>query len=164
MSKKSASPLIATVLLIGFAFSLGVIFMTWFSESFKSHSSEISEKGEREIKCTFASFKAPKFLVSYNFSVTPPHVNLTVINTGSEKLYNFSFTVITKRGEAVLSYIFVPLEQKTEKNPLEAGRSWVVTIIPQSYSPSSEETVKEIQISALCQKEFAVQYRVVLEE
>ena len=102
MRKKSASPLIATVLLIGFAFSIGIIFMSWLSESFKSHSSEISEKGEKEIKCTFASFKVPKNLIAYNFSVSQPHINLTIINTGSEKLYNFSFTVIRSIGLLIL--------------------------------------------------------------
>ncbi len=160
--KKGVSPLIATVLLIGFTFSIGVLLLAWGTGMEKSHTSQVSEKGEKEVKCTFAHFKAPKELLFYNFSSSIP-INLTIINTGSEPLYNFSFTVITDKETAPKTYIFEPTEQKTKANPLNVGNSWIVHLVPKGSGPSEGETLSEIIIKALCQDTFVKSYDLIIE-
>ncbi len=160
--RKGVSPLIATVLLIALAFSLGVLMFAWGTEMQKSQTQQVYEKGEKEVKCTFANFKIPKELVFYNFSSSIP-INLTIMNVGSEPLYNFSFTVITDKKTAPKTYIFVPDTQKTKGNPLAVGSSWVVHLTPSGSGPSPSETLSEIIVKAICQDTFVKTYEVDFE-
>ncbi len=154
---KGVSPLIGAVLLIAFVFSVGIIFMGWLTGVEKKHANYVAEKGEKQVKCVLASFKIIKDLTKYNFSSSVP-INLTIINTGNQPLYNFTFTITTDKGILPKVYIFEPINQKTIDKPLGIGESWIVSLIPIDNSPSPGETLSEIYATALCQKTFTISY------
>ncbi len=160
---KAVSPLIATVLLIGFAFTVGLILIAWLTEMGKEQSEYITKAGEQTIQCTLAKFDILKPTIKYNFSANTPYINITVINTGKFDLYNFSFSVLTKKGALPKSYIFIPENQITKSSPLKAGRPWVFNTVPESDKPSSDEKITEILATAICGEDFVVKNSVRLE-
>ncbi len=160
---KAVSPLIASVLLIAFVFSISLIITDWTTSIGKEKSEEIAKKGEKSVKCTFADFTIIKPLLTYNFS-SKATINLTIRNSGKEPLYDFKFSVITDKNTLPKSYEFVALNQKTENEPLKPGEFWTFNLIPNGSSPQSGEKLSEIFVSAKCQTDFTISRSLVLEE
>lgn len=160
---KAVSPLIATVLLIGFAFTVGLILMSWLTGMGKEQSEYITKTGEQTIQCTLAKFDIIKPALKYNFSSESQYINITIINTGKTELYNFSFFVITKKGAIPKSYTFVAENQKTKSDPLEVGKPWTFITIPENDKPSPNEKISEILVTAICGEDFVVKSSVNLE-
>jgi len=150
--KKAISPLIAAVLLIAFTMAVAAILASWITGFSKSQTGYVGGKAENQIVCTYASLDADKGDVSYNFSTVPSTINVTVINSGSESLYNFTFIAKTNAG----IYMFEPTNQYTKANPLKKGLATVLKAVNKSASPSSAETLKELKIRALCKDDYAI--------
>ncbi|HIQ50005.1 MAG TPA: hypothetical protein EYH56_02300 [Nanoarchaeota archaeon] len=159
---KAVSPLISAIFLIGLAFSLGVILMSWLNEMGKEKGENVETSGEKVIQCTLAKFKIIKPLLKYNFS-SEPYINITIYNIGKTELYNFSFSVITKKGNMLKSYIFAPENQKTKSQPLKPGEIWAFNIIPKNDKPSKEEELYEISITAICGEDYIVKNSIKIE-
>lgn len=160
---KAISPLIATVLLIGFAFSVGIILMSWLHGMGKEQSKYIEKAGKQAVKCTMGKFDIIKPSVKYNFSSNPPYINITVINTGKTDLYNFTFSVITEKNGVPNSYSFAVENQRAKNNPLKTGEVWTFNLIAKNNKPSSEEKISEIFISAICGKDYIIKNSVKFE-
>ena len=152
---KSVSPLITSVLLIGFVAVVGIVLLGWLTGMSKEQSSEITKAGEKSVECTFANFKAPESLVKYNFS-SSPYINVTIINTGKTELYNFSFLVLTTLDSYQKFYVFLPENQKTKEDPLKKGEIWTFNLLPLEDRPSPNERILKIHITAMCKEEFPV--------
>lgn len=160
---KAVSPLIATVLLIGFAFTLGIILMSWLTEMGKEQSEYITKSGEQTVQCTLAKFDIIKPSLRYNFSSDPQYINITILNTGKTELYNFSFSVITKKGAVPKSYVFVAENQKTKFEPLKVNEPWTFNIVPENAKPSPEEKIYEIYVTAVCGEDYVVKNSIKIE-
>lgn len=150
---KAISPLIATVLLIAFTMSVAAIIVSWATGFEKTQTSYVGEKGEKQIKCTYADMDIRKDNVKYNFTPGYIWVNLTMFNRGSENLYNFSFFVITDKD----IYTFEPTNQKTEDSPLTPRTAILLTgNSTAGRAPTTTETFQKLKVVALCQKDYKV--------
>lgn len=157
--KKAISPLIATVLLIAFTMAVAAILTSWVTGFTKAQTGYVGEKAEKQIKCTYATFKVQKSDVVYNFSATTTKINVTVFNDGGEDLYNFTFTMITDATTNPKVYTYVPTNQKTESDPLKSAVTYVFNGNTTS-GPASTETFSKLVVNAICQKDYKVSYTV----
>ncbi len=158
MSNKAISPLIATVLLIAFAMAVATIVFGWGTGFVNTISNPVSDKGPKTVQCTFANLDVKKTDVVYNFSGVTSTVNVSVYNSGSEDLYNFSLGIITNSGV----YTFNPTNQYNESSPLPKGTATLLKAVNSSSSgvPSSGESFKTLRITAICKKTDRRNYEV----
>jgi len=157
MSMKAISPLIATVLLIAFTMAAAAIVFGWGTGFINAIFNPISDKGPKTVQCTFANLDVKKADVVYNFSGSSSTVNVTVYNSGSENLYNFSLGIITNSGV----YTFNPTNQYNETSPLAKGTAALLkTVNSSSGAPSGGETFTKLRITAICQKSDRKSYEV----
>ncbi len=151
-TKKAISPLIAAVLLIAFTMAVAGILVSWMTGFTKTETTYVGDKSDNQIVCTYALMDATKSDVSYNFSGTSSTINVTVLNSGEESLYNF--TLIAKTDSNI--YTFVPTNQYSKTNPLKPGGATKLLGVNQSTAPSSSETLKKLKIRALCKDDYAI--------
>ncbi len=153
--RKAVSPLIATVLLIAFTIAVGSILLTFGQSFVTSIKNPIEDKGPKMVQC-IANIDAGKNEVAYNFSGSSSTVNVTIFNRG-EKLYNFSFVVITNAGV----YTFNPTNQYNKTSPLAEGTAALFkTVNSTSGAPSSGETFNRLRITALCKDDYRISYEI----
>lgn len=88
MYKKGISPLIATVLLIGFTVALFVVVMTWGSGFVRDMTTSTESSTKAALKCTQLDFKITKASCS----------GLTIENKGSVDIKAFVFRVYDSSG------------------------------------------------------------------
>lgn len=152
---KAISPLIASVLLIAFTMAVAAILTSWVTGFTKAETGFVGGKGETQIKCTYANLDAKKSDVSYNF--TTGSLNISVFNSGSEDLYNFSFFILTDED----LYTFEPINQKTISDPLSKGQAILFkTQNTSSGKPDPSETFNKLRITAICQKDFKIPHEI----
>ena len=96
--KKGVSPLIATVLIIGFAVGLAAIIITFSSKYVEKVSEEVEEEAEIKITCTQRIDLNVKYAC-----ISGDHVNALIENTGSAPINSFIFRVIGSAGKATVS-------------------------------------------------------------
>ncbi len=161
MNRKAISPLIASVLLIAFTMAIAAILTSWVTGFTKTQTGFVGEKAEKQVKCTYATFKVQKSDVVYNFSATTTKINVTVYNDGSEDLYNFTFTMITDKNTNPKVYSYIPTNQKTASDPLKPANTIVFNGNTTS-GPISTETFSELKITAICQKDYTVSHTVTM--
>ncbi len=85
LNKKAISPLIATVLIIGFTVSLTAVVMTWGKGFITEKTQETSESAETQMRCINLEFTADKACITGN------NVQLTLRNMKSERIDGFRF-------------------------------------------------------------------------
>lgn len=160
-TKKAISPLIASVLLIAFTMAVAAILTSWVTGFTKTQTGFVGEKAEKQVKCTYATFKVQKSDVTYNFSAQTTNINVTVYNDGSEDLYNFTFTMITNANTNPKVYTYTPTNQKTETDPLKSANT-IVFIGNTTSGPASSEIFNKLVINAICQKDYKVSSSVTI--
>ncbi len=153
MNKKAISPLIATVLLISFVIAVYSIISSWGTGFVNTIFNPISDRGPKQVQCTFANINVKKADVAYNFSGVSSSVNVTAYNSGSENLYNFSFIIITNSGV----YTFNPTNQYNETSPMAKGAAALfMTVNSSSGAPSGGEAFKTLKVTALCRRDYRI--------
>ena len=157
-SKKAISPLIAAVLLIAFTMAIAGILVSWMTGFTKTETNYVGDKADNQIVCTYAGLDAKKNDVSYNFSGSSSTVNVSVLNSGDQALYNFTFLVKTNSN----IYTFVPTNQYNKTNPFNSGVGTLLLGVNQSSAPSSSETIKELKIRALCKDDYAITHKIIM--
>ncbi len=90
MAPKGISPLIATILLIAFVIAVGGILSGWLVSFSKERTEEIRQKGEEDIRCSYANLRISD--ADWNESGTK--LSFIVENTDSEDLSDFRVVVI----------------------------------------------------------------------
>ncbi|MFZ3077016.1 MAG: hypothetical protein WA139_01020 [Candidatus Aenigmatarchaeota archaeon] len=107
----------------------------------------------KQVQCVGANLDVKKADVSYDFSDVSSTANITVYNSGSEDLYNFSFGIITDKG----IYTFNSINQYSETYPLAKGTATLFkTISSANNAPSSIEAFNTLRITALCKKDYRI--------
>ncbi|QQG38925.1 MAG: hypothetical protein HYS32_00460 [Candidatus Woesearchaeota archaeon] len=82
--KKGISPLVATVLLIGFTIALGVVIWAWLSGFAEERAGKVGEIAEAELTCgTSSSFKVEQACVAGK------NIKLTIENKANNELKGF---------------------------------------------------------------------------
>ncbi|MCD6478093.1 MAG: hypothetical protein J7K87_03750 [Candidatus Aenigmarchaeota archaeon] len=118
-NSKGVSPLIASIILIGFVIAVAAITSPWFKSITKSKMYEVEESSKGQIDCVFSSIDFDSSDISYNLSGTTDWVNITLDNTGTVPLYDFEVS-LTVNGVTKV-YSPTSYSQKTSSDPLEAG-------------------------------------------
>ena len=92
MKKRGISPLIATVLIIGFTLVLGVIVMTWGLDLYKNYQEKTSGESKVALKCSNLDFSIREACIFGN------SVDLVLENTGNEDVNGFLYRVKSNEG------------------------------------------------------------------
>lgn len=93
---KAISPLIATVLLIGFTIAVGGILSVWLSSLTTTQTTTVSSGTEKQVRCAASALRISE--VRYPTGVGRSSVNVSVIyDSGTEALSNITVE-ITARG------------------------------------------------------------------
>lgn len=136
---KGISPLIASVILIGFTVAVAGIIGVWLTSLAKTQTGTIEDIGEKETLCALTSLAIKE--VRYNMSST--YVNVTVTHeTGSQNLFNLTVE-ITGGGTTVQS----DPAYNTSSDPYEPGesRAFAVNVAGLQLPP------EYVRARALCQ-------------
>jgi len=88
--KGGISPLIATVLIIGFTVSLTAVVMTWGKSFITEKTQKTSESAETQMRCINLEFTADKACLR-TITATDKKIVLTLRNLKSEKIDGFRF-------------------------------------------------------------------------
>ncbi len=148
-NKKGLSPLIATVILVAFTMAVAAILIVWITDFTRGRTAEVSDRGEKQILCSYSTLEINKGGVS----IVGSWMNITVdYVSGSEKLNITGFTVRDKSG---YSYI---------NNTVLTNTSSEFNLAPGSkrefrnynLTGSLSSTWDEVRVTALCQNQFAV--------
>jgi flagellin-like protein len=91
MYKKGISPLIASVLLIGFTVALAVVVMTWGSGFVRDMTTSTERSAQSALKCTQLDFKITKLDCLGN--------KVTIENKGSIDIKSLSFRGYNSAGD-----------------------------------------------------------------
>lgn len=117
---KGISPLIASVLLIGFTVAIAGIISIWLATLTKTQTSIVEELGEKQAKCAGSALAIKE--AKYNLSSTYVNITLTY-EAGTERLFNL--TVEVSGGGATRQS--TPA-YNTSSDPFEPGESYAVAI------------------------------------
>lgn len=90
LSKKGISPLIATVLIIGFTVALAAVIMTWGSSFTRSMQESTEQSTQTQLVC------AQEVSLSINSAcTTPTGIDLVIENKGSKAIKKINFRAFT---------------------------------------------------------------------
>lgn len=153
MKKRGISPLIATVLLIGFTIAIAAIVMIWGGNIVKERAQKISAKNEAQTSCATKieiDLKTAKCLDS--------KLNVVVENKGSDTINGFRARIHYGDGDIATENVpetISKVSQKTLKIDYDTAKSVdSVEIIPfvikQSLSYTCSEKLKEIATDNSC--------------
>jgi flagellin-like protein len=133
--KKGISPLIASVLLIGITILMAAIIGPWAIKLATTASEGAANNANQDMICRQTAYAYDgDFGVSgaaWNFSAAGAYINVKIINTGSQNLYNFSveLTVRSPTETKLLTYPSVNVTSETQRsknNPLKPGHDWIL--------------------------------------
>ena len=120
MGMKGVSPLIASIILIGFTVAVGGIIGMWLTTLSRTQTGIIENIAEKQAKCSSSTLVIKE--AKYNLSSTL--VNVTVTHeTGSEKLYNLTIEVSGggKTSKSTTNFT-------NASDPFEPGQSYAVSV------------------------------------
>jgi len=123
MNKRGISPLIATVLLIGFTVALAAVIMTWGSGFVRNMTTATEQNTQSALKCTQLDFKIQKATCS----------GLTIENKGSVDIKSFVFRIYDNSGT-----ITTPVPTTNYYLPIQMVKTYSFTI------PSGSQKVEAI--------------------
>lgn len=113
MNNKGISPLIATVLLIGFTVALAAVIMTWGGGFVRDMTSTTEQNTQSALKCTQLDFKITKAGCT----------GLTIENKGSVDIKSFVFRVYDSSGS-----VTTPIPSINYYLPIQMVKNYVFTI------------------------------------
>ncbi len=89
MGKNAISPLIATVIIIGFVVALAAILFTWGQSFIKSMKERSEEKAKLDLLCT----EINRYIDIKNLCVEAASIDITITNSGNKKIEGFDFLI-----------------------------------------------------------------------
>jgi len=100
--KKGISTLVATVLLLAFTISIGIVTLTWFSTFARNATTKIENRTSQKIDCSFGAISMRNVCLN--------NTNLTgfIENTGSIELKDIKIKILYSNGSS-LSYNYTQL-------------------------------------------------------
>lgn len=113
MNKKGISPLIATVLLIGFTVALAAVIMTWGGGFVRDMTRSTEQSTQSALKCTQLDFKIQKAGCN----------GLTIENKGSVDIKSFVFRVYDTNG-----VVTTPIPTTNYYLPIQMVKAYSFTI------------------------------------
>ena len=149
MEKRGISPLIATVLLIGFTITIAAILMIWGGNLVKERAEKISARTEAQTSCTA---KVEIGLNSAKCDTTEEIVKISVENKGSDIINAFRARInYDGDSETTTTYnLLNPTSQTSLKVEYTKGTPKSVIVFPvlnkQSLSYTCSEKSKEIEV------------------
>jgi flagellin-like protein len=132
---KGISPMIATVMLIGITILMAMVIGPWAMKLATDASNAATNSANQDMICRQTAYAFDSDYgnsgVSWDFNGTNGTVNVKIVNTGSQNLYNFSLelTMETLTGTRLVTYPDVNVTsetQKTASNPLKPGYDWIL--------------------------------------
>lgn len=144
--KKGISPLIAAVFLIAFVIAVANLAAPWFQKFLTGKTTEIEEKSSKEVECIYSDMDFDSGDVESSDNLANNLVNITLDNSGQEKLYNFtvSYVIDTKgySGKVIEN-------QATENSPLQPGSRAVLITEVQNSTGIAGKTLEKVRVSTL---------------
>lgn len=129
MNKKAVSPIISGVILILIAVSLSAIVAPWAYDLVKNATQNVGDNAIDNIACQNAAYD---FVTSYgtygvlwDFTGTLYSLNVSIRNTGTVSLYDFSIQ-ITHNTTNITRWDVTSGTQKTGTNPLKPSETWIL--------------------------------------
>lgn len=128
--KKGVSPIVSTVILILIAVSLAAIVAPWAYNMVTNTTGDITDDTIDDITCQNAAYdfitSYGTYGVDYNFTGVAHNLNVSIKNTGTISLYNFSFE-IRHNTTNITHWSVTTATQKTASNPLKPSESCIIT-------------------------------------
>ncbi len=149
--KKGISPIIASVILILITVSVASMISPWIYDLITNTTANIGDDVDTDIQCQNAGFD---FVTSYgtygvdwNFTDQGSNLNVSIRNTGSITLYDFSFEIV-HNATNITHWEVTTATQKTSANALRPGES---AILVASIRDDINGTLNEVTImNAVC--------------
>ena len=155
MEKRGISPLIATVLLIGFTITIAAILMIWGGNLVKERAEKISARTEAQTSCTAKveiGLNSAKCTTEDNKDIVKDIVKISVENKGSDTINAFRAR-INYDGDSETTTVYNslnPTSQTSLKVEYTKGTPKSVIVFPvlnkQSLSYTCSEKSKEIEV------------------
>lgn len=155
---KGISPLIASVLLVGFTLAIAAVVVVWITNFSQQQAETIGQRGEQQTFCAFSTL----FLDKDDVSVLPnsttgdgSRFNITVTySSGTETL---NITGVTFRDANGVTYVNItaPNLDATVKN-MGVGTSIKLTNYILSGVVPPGVTWKEVKVIAVCQNRYTI--------
>jgi len=151
MEKRGISPLIATVLLIGFTITIAAILMIWGGNLVKERAEKISARTEAQTSCTA---KVEIGLNSAKCDTTEEIIKISVENKGSDTINAFRARInYDGDSETTTTYnLLNPTSQTSLKVEYDTSKGMPKSVIifpvlnKQSLSYTCSEKSKEIEV------------------
>ncbi len=153
MEKRGISPLIATVLLIGFTITIAAILMIWGGNLIKERAEKISARTEAQTSCTA---KVEIDINSAKCDTTEEIIKISVENKGSDSIDAFRVRIDYESGDPETTTIFnspkfQPASQTSLKPEYDSSKTPKSVIVfpvlnKQSLSYTCSEKSKEIEV------------------
>ena len=151
MEKRGISPLIATVLLIGFTITIAAILMIWGGNLVKERAEKISARTEAQTSCTA---KVEIGLNSAKCDTTEEIIKISVENKGSDIINAFRARInYDGDSETTTTYnLLNPTSQTSLKVEYDTSKGMPKSVIifpvlnKQSLSYTCSEKSKEIEV------------------
>src|SRR3989338_3217041 len=109
MEKRGISPLIATVLLIGFTITIAAILMIWGGNLVKERAEKISARTEAQTSCTAKveiGLNSAKCTTEDNKDIVKDIVKISVENKGSDTINAFRARINYDDGDSETTTIY----------------------------------------------------------
>ncbi len=154
MNKKGLSPLIASVLLVGFTMAVAGILVVWISGFTQQQTTTVGQRADLQTKCSYSSFTIPR----NDVSVVGNTLNITVVySAGSELLNITGFEVRDANG---LSYVNITntfnIANSTSLMNMGLGSVTKFTNYILSGSLPGGVSWSKVRVTALCQNQYTV--------
>ncbi len=146
---KGISPLIASVLLVGFTMAVAAVLVVWITGFTQQQTTVVGQRGENQVKCGYSTLS----IARNDISIAGNATNITVVySAGSETL---NITGISIKDSSGVSYVNVtsPTADATVRN-WGVGRMDKLTNYILTGSPAGAWS--EIRVNALCQNQYTV--------
>ena len=157
MEKRGISPLIATVLLIGFTITIAAILMIWGGNLVKERAEKISARTEAQTSCTAKveiGLNSAKCTTEDNKDIVKDIVKISVENKGSDTINAFRARInYDGDSETTTTYnLLNPTSQTSLKVEYDTSKGMPKSVIifpvlnKQSLSYTCSEKSKEIEV------------------
>jgi len=129
MNRKAVSPIVSGVILILIAVSLAAIVAPWAYDLVKNATQNTGDSAISDIECQNAAYD---FVTSYgtygvmwNFTDQGHNLNVSIRNTGTISLYNFSIQ-IRHNSTDITTWDVTSASQRTNSNPLKPSENVIL--------------------------------------
>ncbi|MBI2085191.1 MAG: hypothetical protein HYT71_01620 [Candidatus Aenigmarchaeota archaeon] len=148
--QKGLSPLIASVLLIGFTMAVAAILVVWITGFTQQQTTTVGQRADLQTKCSYSSFTVPR----NDVAVVANTLNVTVIySAGSEVLNITGFEVRDTNG---ISYVNITIVNGSAVQNLAVGSVTKFSNYILSGSLPGGVSWSRVRVTALCQNQYTV--------